>query len=69
MMQIKGKKLPKHSKIYDLLCKKAYQMYCHLADLHPCPNIDGFVQEKHNSIANVLGLCLSCTNPLICNVL
>ena len=28
--------------------------------------IYGFVQERHNSIANTLELCLSCTNPLIC---
>ena len=26
---------------------------------------DGLVQEGHNSIANALGLRLSCTNPLI----
>ena len=25
--------------------------------------IDGLVQERHNSIANTLELCLSCTNP------
>ena len=28
-------------------------------------NIDGLVQERHNSIANALELRLSCTNPLI----
>ena len=27
--------------------------------------MDGLVQERRNSIANVLGFCLSCTNPLI----
>ena len=27
--------------------------------------INGLVQERHNSIANALELCLSCTNPLI----
>ena len=27
--------------------------------------IDGLVQERHNSIANALELCLSCTNPSI----
>ena len=27
-------------------------------------NIDRLVQERHNSIANALELCLSCTNPL-----
>ena len=26
-------------------------------------HIDGLVQERHNSIANALELCLSCTNP------
>ena len=26
-------------------------------------NIDGLVQERRNSIANALELCLSCTNP------
>ena len=28
-------------------------------------NIDGFVQEKHNSSALAMELRLSCTNPLI----
>ena len=28
-------------------------------------NIDELVQERHNSIANALELCLSCTNPSI----
>ena len=28
-------------------------------------DIDGLVQERHNSIANALELCLSCTNPSI----
>ena len=28
-------------------------------------DMDGLVQEKHNSIANALELHLSCTNPLI----
>ena len=32
-------------------------------------HIDGLVQERHNSIANTLELCLSCTNPSICSVL
>ena len=27
--------------------------------------IDGLVQEKRNSIANALEICLSCTNPSI----
>ena len=29
-------------------------------------NIDGLVQERHNSIANALELGLPCTNPSIC---
>ena len=29
------------------------------------PHIDGLVQKRHNSIANTLELCLSCTNPSI----
>ena len=28
--------------------------------------LDSLVQERRNSIANALELCLSCTNPLIC---
>ena len=28
-------------------------------------DIDGLMQERHNSIANALELCLSCINPLI----
>ena len=28
-------------------------------------HFDGSVQERHNSIANTLELCLSCTNPSI----
>ena len=27
--------------------------------------VDGLVQERRNSIANALELCLSCTNPSI----
>ena len=34
-------------------------------DSWPKPHIDGFVQERHNSIANALELHLSCTNPSI----
>ena len=29
-------------------------------------HIDGLVQERLNSLANALELCLSCTNPLMC---
>ena len=32
-------------------------------------NIDGLVQERHNSIAKALELHLSCTNPSICSLL
>ena len=28
-------------------------------------HVDGLVQERHNSIANALDLCLSCTIPLM----
>ena len=31
----------------------------------PIPYINGLVQERCNSIANTLELCLSCTNPSI----
>ena len=31
--------------------------------------IDGLMQERHNSIANALELCLSGTNPLTCTYL
>ena len=36
----------------------------------PCyiPKIDGLVQQRRNSIANALELCLSCTNPLKWNM-
>ena len=30
-------------------------------------DIDGLAQDRHNSIANTLDLCLSCTNPSICS--
>ena len=36
--------------------------YMHHINTH---NIDGLVQERRNSIANTLELCLSCTKPLI----
>ena len=29
--------------------------------------IDGLVQERHNSSALAMELCLSCINPSICN--
>ena len=32
-------------------------------------NINGLVQERRNSIANALELCLSCTNTSICCVI
>ena len=31
-------------------------------------HIDGLEQERRNSIANELELCLSCTNPTICGL-
>ena len=31
-------------------------------------HINGLVQERHNSIANTLELCLSCTNSSICTL-
>ena len=31
-------------------------------------HIDGLMQERRNSIANALELCLSCTNPSTCDV-
>ena len=31
--------------------------------------MDGLVQERHNSIANALELCLPCTNPWICPII
>ena len=35
--------------------------------IHLHAHIDGLVQERRNSTANALELCLSCTNPSICN--
>ena len=32
---------------------------------HPRSHIDDLVQERHNSVANALELCLSCTKPLM----
>ena len=32
-------------------------------------NIDGLVQERHNSSALAMELCLSCTNPSILHVI
>ena len=29
---------------------------------------DALVQERYNSIADALELCLFCTNPSICNI-
>ena len=48
-------KYPKHNS-----CANISHFFCHL-QLH----IDGLMQERHNSIANALELCLSCTNPSI----
>ena len=40
------------------------KMFC----LNITENIDGLVQERRNSIANALELCLSCTNLSIYNM-
>ena len=40
----------------------------HYTETFVC-NIDGLVQERRNSIANALELCLSCTNPSRCQSL
>ena len=34
-----------------------------LSGINPHPYIDGLVQERRNSSAYALELCLSCTNP------
>ena len=54
------------SYLYD---GNAYRL-CYLYHGNPCTgkktfHIDGLVQERHNSIANALELCLSCTNSSI----
>ena len=41
-------------------------LWCHMD--HIMQHIDGLVQERRNSIANALDLCLSCTDPLICMI-
>ena len=46
----------------NLMVKSRTAMY----RLMPLSYMDGFVQERRNSIANALGLRLSCTNPSIC---
>ena len=35
--------------------------------LHLCSPFDGLIQERCNSIANAMQLCLSCTNPSLCS--
>ena len=44
-----------------LILKKKYQ--CHLNNPLISSHINGFVQERCNSIANTLEFCLSCTKP------
>ena len=39
--------------------------FCHYSTLNW--NIDGLVQERRNSSALAMGLCLSCINPSICS--
>ena len=41
--------------------------FSHLACVTSSPHIDGLVQERRNSIANTLELCLSCNNPSTCH--
>ena len=47
---------------------ESVESFHHTFENNLLPNhyIDGLVQERHNSIANTLQLCLSCINPLIC---
>ena len=44
-----------------LLVLKTYDMHCIL--IFEEMYVEGFVQERRNSIANALELHLSCTNP------
>ena len=44
--------------LYISIYKHTYRLYMHVY-------VDGLVQERHNFIAEALGLCLSCTNPSI----
>ena len=39
-------------------------IYCAIVKM--IKHFDGLVQERHNSIANALELCLSCSNPSNC---
>ena len=45
--------------------RKDFKYLCHVT-VEEWYKIDGFVQERCNSIANVLELRLSCSNPSIC---
>ena len=54
--------IKKNIKAPNLMDKIRPAMY----RLMPLSYMDGFVQERRNSIANALGLRLSCTNPSIC---
>ena len=53
-----------------LLLAEGYQTLTTLIDaeiiLAQCLHIDKLVQERRNSSALSMELCLSCTNPLIC---
>ena len=53
----------KQKKWYHLTVTKKFQNLYHEYIIE---HIDGLVQERRNSIANALGLRLSCTYPSIC---
>ena len=54
--------------LFRLTSKKTSKLIllCHTEHCDWSPHIGGLVQERHNSIANALELCLSCANPSIC---
>ena len=60
-----------HWQHYYVLCEKSGNQVhsipivtCNFYDVYT-QYFDGLMQERHNSIANTLELCLSFTNPLI----
>ena len=60
---------PMLSQIYvSIRCRQATMSFDYLIEvkLQKQP-FDGLVQERLNSIANALELCLSCTKPLSCS--
>ena len=50
------------TKMYDHFCRTFFFSY-YTTLMHAHDYVDGLVQERRNSIANALGLRLSCTNP------